>query len=112
MTHAEYDARSDRSRAIDCPIPWCEGRWLDHGGDGGAPHDWVHHGNLVALDDIAALPESTAFTERVQFGSGAPGWTGHIHVGGGAFEEGLAVIAAALRRTADRLDEAASRSEQ
>ena len=36
------DERAELERRIDCPVPWCDGSWLQHGGDGAPPEDWFH----------------------------------------------------------------------
>lgn len=34
-------------RRIDCPVTWCDGRWMDHGGDGAEPENWYHAGDFA-----------------------------------------------------------------
>lgn len=56
-------------RRIDCPVSWCSGIWLEHGGDGASPDEWVH-------DDPKgiALPYG-AHLYRSQMGAGPVEWS-------------------------------------
>lgn len=105
MTH-DADAtlrRENHERRIDCPISWCTGRWIEHGGYGEEPDQWVHTGAMVRFPAIDDLPESQAFIERIRFGSGTDGWNGQVKVGDGAFETGLPTVVLALREVASQI---------
>lgn len=56
-------------RRIDCPVAWCAGRWLQHGGDGAAPEDWVHDEEIAML-----LPHGAQLT-RSKVGAGPIEWS-------------------------------------
>lgn len=66
--------REELARRIDCPVSWCEGRWLQHGGDGAPPHEWFHEEREVALghdaylsrSQVGAAPVVWAFSMRNQ----------------------------------------------
>lgn len=62
------DERADLGRRIDCPVPWCEGRWLDHGGDGRPPEAWLHE------EDIGIELGHQAVLSRSRVGAGAVEW--------------------------------------
>lgn len=56
-------------RRIDCPVPWCRGGWLEHGGDGLPPEQWLHeedHGHDLGHD---------AWIGRSQQGAGPIEWS-------------------------------------
>ena len=66
--------------AIECPIEWCTGHLLDHGGDGAGPEDWLHSDYGVELVHGVAL-------YRSQVGSGPLEW--EVVVGGATLAIGL-----------------------
>lgn len=96
------DWRAQLRRRIDCPVPWCDGRWLQHGGDGAAPDDWVHD------EEYATTLPHGAHLSRSQVGAGPIEWSLAIEGDGGSvfslapmspgdYAELLEQIAAALR---------------
>jgi hypothetical protein len=63
------ELRAKVARRIECPVAWCSGIWLEHGGDGSAPGHWVH-------DDADGIPlPHGAHLYRSQVGGGAIEWT-------------------------------------
>lgn len=93
------DALRDIRRRIDCPVLWCSGRWLEHGGDGQGPEDWVH-------DDEQgyALPHG-AELHRSQIGAGPVEWTLNMRGEGASFTLELSTPAKYARRLRDIADE-------
>lgn len=85
-------------RRIDCPVPWCGGLWIDHGGDGAEPDRWLHD-EAEGID----LPHDTAFY-RSQQGTGPMVWT--LVVGGAVIARGSnpGQLAAMLREVADAVE--------
>ena len=73
-------------RRIDCPVAWCTGSWLDHGGDGAPPAAWVHSDDGIALVHGAAL-------YRSQIGTGAVEWD--LIIGGQVVAHGEHLVALA-----------------
>lgn len=70
--------RIEIHRRIDCPVSWCAGRWLQHGGDGAEPEDWVHDEETAIL-----LPHGAQLT-RSQVGAGPTEWSLLMPGDGGA----------------------------
>lgn len=62
------EALESAARSIDCPIEWCSGEWLDHGGQGQSPESWVHHDR-----EGFALPHGARLF-RDQLGSDPVDW--------------------------------------
>lgn len=52
---------------IECPISWCRGGHLSHGGDGAPPEEWEHFSGARDLGHGLAL-------SRIQVGSELPRW--------------------------------------
>ena len=50
--------RAQLHRRIDCPVPWCTGFVLDHGGNGADPDNWRHSDDGTDLAYGAALYRS------------------------------------------------------
>lgn len=69
---SDEELRSLLSRRIDCPVPWCAGRWVDHGGEGQPPERWVHQD-----DDGFALPHGATLA-RDQEGAGPVTWSLYV----------------------------------
>lgn len=90
-------------RRIDCPVEWCSGRWIEHGGDGAAPDEWVHS------DDRGVELGCGATLLRDQLGAGPVTWMLHAEHDGQRFAFTTATspgeIARTLRDLADRIDE-------
>lgn len=57
------------ARRIDCPVPWCSGLWIDHGGDGADPGQWLHE------DEHGTDLPHGAFLGRSQLGGGPVEWS-------------------------------------
>lgn len=91
------------SNRIDCPIEWCTGSRLDHGGDGAEPETWVHSDDGTELVHGAAL-------YRARTGTGADEW--ELIVGGQLIGHGvdLTVLSERLRDLADAVDAVAAQT--
>jgi len=94
----EEDARQAMARRIECPVAWCDGAWLDHGGQGAPPDEWVHTGA-----DAIDLPGGASLS-RWSEGAGPVVWS--LFIGAQAVADGtdLAAIAAQLRQIADAVE--------
>lgn len=106
MTDITDEERAELRRRIDCPLAWCEGRWLDHGGDGAPPATWLHDdGHGIDLPHGASL-------HRSRVGSGPDEWSLALQGAGGRFSippaTGARQYAELLRDIADRIEELAS----
>jgi hypothetical protein len=66
MTPAE---RAEFERRIACPVLWCDGRWLEHGGDGQPPELWLHE------DESGMEIAPGAVLTRAQEGSAPVVWS-------------------------------------
>lgn len=53
-------------RAFDCPIEWCDGSWIDHGGMGHYPDLWEHYGILHELPHGAFVQASSQGAGRAE----------------------------------------------
>ena len=85
-------------RRIACPLPWCDGRYLEHGGDGSGPDDWTHMSREpFALSYGAQL-------SRVRFGTDPDVWTLTRDTASIAEGESLHDLARMLRGWAEALD--------
>ncbi|GEK86815.1 hypothetical protein GCM10007198_14040 [Microbacterium aerolatum] len=58
----------DLHRSISCPVEWCSGSILDHGGAGDEPGDWVHSDG----PGVVVMPGLTLC--RSQIASGPVRW--------------------------------------
>jgi len=98
--------RQRLARRIDCPVPWCEGRWIDHGGDGSGPDDWEHEDG----DGIALTPD--ARLGRWQVGASPVEWSLYLDTDAGTVNLGTALdprqLAERLRTIATAIDGASS----
>lgn len=87
-------------RRIDCPLEWCHGAWLEHGGDGSDPDQWVHEAHAgIELGHGAAL-------YRTREGAGPDQWS---FIWGGqsiAWGHEPARLARMLREVADAVEKA------
>ncbi|WP_404433152.1 hypothetical protein LG299_02345 [Microbacterium lacus] len=97
-------------RRIDCPVEWCAGAWLEHGGEGQPPEQWVHsdlHG--------FRLPHGATLS-RDQEGSGPLTWLLHAEWDGTSLlvrhGTDLHQIAAELRAMADAINDVAALTDQ
>ena len=79
---------------LACPVEWCTGYVVDHGGDGAEPDDWRHSDDGTDLVHGAAL-------YRSQHGAGPVVW--EMVAGGSVVAVGgdLAQLADRLREIAD-----------
>lgn len=79
---------------IGCPVPWCTGYVIDHGGDGSEPDAWRHSDDGTDLVHGAAL-------YRSQLGAGPTVW--EMVAGGATVARGtdLGLLADKLREIAD-----------
>ncbi|GAA1769733.1 hypothetical protein [Agromyces humatus] len=87
ITDAEFLAMNHRR--IDCPLSWCRGRYLDHGGDGAEPDAWVHEGEDIKLGSLG----SAAF---IRVGAGPVRLAMSLELRGEFDVDGLQAIAADL----------------
>lgn len=94
MTDAEWRAQIERR--IACPIEWCSGRWLQHGGEGQSPDQWIHED-----DDGIALVHG-AKLHRDQEGVGPVTWALYIECDG---TTSTVLAATALGNLADVLSD-------
>lgn len=82
---------------IDCPIEWCAGYLLDHGGTGEAPDEWYHSSAGITLPHGLMLV-------RAAHASGPERWI----IEGRGYElvqdADLHVIAARLHEVASAID--------
>lgn len=93
------ELRDAMRRRIACPIPWCAGTYLDHGGDGSAPDDWTH----TSREPIP-LPHGAELM-RFRAGTDPDVWT-VIHDGAIVAEStSRAEIARTLRAWADAVEQ-------
>lgn len=97
MSESDAQMTEMLRRRIECPVHWCEGRWVDHGGDGSAPEDWEH-----SDEGIRTAHGGVLF--RSQLGTGQSEWS--LAVGGQvvASSSDLGRLSAQLRNIADDLD--------
>jgi hypothetical protein len=98
--------RAQLRRRIDCPVEWCAGIWLDHGGEGQPPELWVHQDeNGFALPNGASL-------WRDQEGSGPVTWLLYIEWDGTncavRCDTELGAMVARLREIASAIDDVAA----
>lgn len=99
MSEPDETALELLRRRIDCPVPWCGGLWIDHGGDGAEPEAWLHD-ETEGID----LPYGTAFY-RSQQGAGPLTWS--LVVGGVVIARGSEPrrLAAMLRDVAAAVEQ-------
>lgn len=92
----EQTAAQLRQR-FECPVSWCTGSWLDHGGDGTGPDEWLHSDDGREIVHGAAL-------YRSREGAGPDMW--EMVAGGQVVARGhdLARLAEVLRDLAGAVD--------
>ena len=95
--------RRDMRRRIACPVPWCDGRWLDHGGDGCAPDEWLHTDGGIDLPHGASLLRSQIGASPVEWSLAIDGDSGSMSV---YQDTDPATFAHRLRQIADAIDAA------
>lgn len=98
--------RAQLRRRIDCPVEWCAGIWLDHGGEGQPPEQWVHQ------DEFGFVLPHGATLFRDQEGSSPVSWLLHIEWEGTncavRCDTKLGAMAARLREIASAIDDVAA----
>lgn len=94
----DAELRAAMRRRIDCPLPWCSGTWLDHGGDGQPPSDWIH-----ASEDPAPIGGGAGVI-RQQDGGGAEAWSLIVGPSIAAEADSRDALAAQLRSWAASVD--------
>lgn len=100
---SDAELRATLHRLIDCPIAWCEGRWLDHGGEGNGPETWLHEAPATSLP-LTESGTGQGYLSRFREGSGPDKWSVHIAVDHTSTDQ--TALIAALRDTADAIERA------
>jgi hypothetical protein len=95
------DEATTMGHRIECPVEWCAGSWIDHGGDGAGPNEWLHSDDGREIVHGAAL-------YRSRRGTGEDVW--EMIAGGHVLARGrdLARLAVVLRDIAGAVDTLAS----
>ncbi len=100
------EIRAQLSRRNDCPVEWCARMWLDHGGGGQPPEEWVHQDERGF-----ALPHGASLS-RDQEGAAPVTWLLHVEWDGTTCavrqDTDLRAMAARLRDVAAAIDDVAS----
>ncbi len=100
MSDIDDEARAILSRLhrFECPVPWCVGFDLDHGGNDAPPEEWVH---TSAYDDLEGLGSGSLTATG---GGPVLYWVSIEHEGEHTRAE-LGQLAERLRDIAAQLDE-------
>lgn len=97
------EALERAARQIDCPVEWCAGGWLEHGGGGQSPEDWVHQ------DALGFNLPFGAHLDRDQQGTGPVTWMLSLECDGVRSpvrsDADIHALASMLRRLADAVDD-------
>ena len=98
------NVREEIERRIDCPLDWCAGAWLAHGGDGAEPDQWLHE-----AEHAIGLPHGAGL-DRSRLGAGPDEWSLAMQGDGARYSMGTALdpreLAVMLRDVADAVDRA------